>query len=47
VSPQYAGMPEDRANFETDDCGCEWVRVALPGNPWARLRRCEQHEEQR
>ena len=41
--PQYAGLPEDRSNIRTDPCGCQQVRVALPGNPWVYTRRCDEH----
>ena len=41
--PQYAGMPRDTSNEKTDPCGCKYVRMALPGNPWVRPDRCERH----
>lgn len=40
----YAGMPEDTSNLRHEPCGCELVRVALPGNPWHYLRRCADHQ---
>lgn len=41
----YSGLPPDRSNERRDACGCELVRVALPGNPWVYLRRCDEHRE--
>ena len=41
--PQYAGLPGDTSNEKTDPCGCKYVRMALPGNPWVRTDRCERH----
>ena len=43
--PQYAGMPEDRFNVRISPCGCQLVRVALPGNPWRLMKPCDAHKE--
>jgi hypothetical protein len=44
--PQYAGMPEDRANIVILECGCTLVRVGPPDREIYQ-RKCEEHRDPR